>query len=430
MNADPAALPSRPSPGAAGARLGELYAAHARMVHGVCRVMLRDVLDAEDATQQVFLSAYRSLLAGTTIEKEGAWLGTIARNECRSRIESRMRTPLATAEVDTLVTAGVEEQAEGRANAAELYAELAALPSKQREAVVLRDLYGLRYDEVATALGTSRPAVEALLFRARRRLQQRLRPRLAAGVLVVPLAIHDSLAYAVPGFASTAFPAAAVGGLAAAPLLAKLAAGGVTVVLAGSAGVAVERGLHDRPSARKAPLARPTPAVTRVVAESTQELRAPAGANVARAAAGAPNGADSPARRSSGTSDPTLVSRAGGGADDEGKDEDDKEDPREHAEGGDDPKDASDSKPDDSPASDDEPETDDEPEAAADDRPETDDSDADDHPESDDTPEAEHEPAGADDEHELDEPESSAKPAGENDHKSESDSGADLDEDD
>ena len=70
----------------------------------------------------------------------------------------------------TLVSPGVEETAIGREEAAALYAELEELPEKQREAVVLRDVYGLRYDEVAKALGTSRPAVEALLFRGRRRL--------------------------------------------------------------------------------------------------------------------------------------------------------------------------------------------------------------------------------------------------------------------
>ena len=48
---------------------------------------------------------------------------------------------------------------------------LAELPERQRQAVVLRYLYGLRYGEVATALGLSRPATEALLFRARRALR-------------------------------------------------------------------------------------------------------------------------------------------------------------------------------------------------------------------------------------------------------------------
>lgn len=253
------ALPSRPSPGAAGAHLGRLYADHSRMVYGICRMLLRDPNEAEDATQQVFLSAYRSLLTGTDVREPAAWLGTIARNACRQRAVSRMREPLAVADDEiTLVSPGVEETAIGREEVAALYAELGHLPAKQREAVVLRDLYGLRYDEVAKALGTSRPAVEALLFRGRRRLQRRLRPGIVAGVLVVPLAVQESIAYAVPGFASTVAPAGAIATAAGIPLLAKLAAGGAAIGIAGSAGVVAERSLHDPPA---------RPAETRMRAE-------------------------------------------------------------------------------------------------------------------------------------------------------------------
>ena len=121
------------------------------------------------------------------------------------------------------------------------------LPQKQREAIVLRDFYGLRYSEVATALGTSRPAVEALLFRGRRRLQRRLRPGMVAGFLVVPLAVQESIAYAVPGFASTAATPAAAAAVGV-PLIAKLAATGAAVGIAGSAGVVAQRSLHDPPA--------------------------------------------------------------------------------------------------------------------------------------------------------------------------------------
>jgi RNA polymerase sigma factor (sigma-70 family) len=250
MSVDPiSALPSRPSPGAAGARLGQLYTEHSRMVYGVCRMLLRDPNEAEDATQQVFLSAYRNLLTGTEVRDPAAWLGTIARNACRRRATARMNEPLALVDDPTWISPSVEETAVGREEAAALYAELAVLPEKQREAVVLRDFYGLRYDEVAIALGTSRPAVEALLFRARRRLQRRLRPGLVAGVLVVPLAVQESIAYAVPGFASTAAtPAGAAAAAATIPLIAKLAAATAAVGIAGSAGVVAERNLHDPPS--------------------------------------------------------------------------------------------------------------------------------------------------------------------------------------
>lgn len=278
MSVDPiSALPSRPSPGVAGARLGALYTDHSRMVYGVCRMILRDADEAEDATQQVFLSAYRSLLTGTEVRDPAAWLGTIARNACRRRATVRLREPLAVGD-PTLVSPGVDEQASDREETAALYAELAALPEKQREAVVLRDLYGLRYDEVARALGTSRPAVEALLFRARRRLKRRLRPGIAAGVLVVPLAVQESIAYAVPGFASAAAPAGAAVTAAGIPILVKLAATGAAVGIAGSAGVAVQDRFHDPParpvSAATVPKAS-TPAAVPVVPAELVSTRPP-----------------------------------------------------------------------------------------------------------------------------------------------------------
>ena len=249
MTLDPGStLPARPSPGAAGARLGELYSGNARMIYGLCRMLLNDPTEAEDATQQVFLSAYRSLLTGTEVEKPSAWLGTIARNECQARSVSRARNLALLTDAVTLVSPGADEEAVGRADAAELYSEVAALPDKQRAAVVLRDIYGLRYDEVASALGTSRPAVEALLFRGRRRLKHRLRPGLAAGVLVVPLSLHESLAYAVPGFVTAAGPVGAAAGVMAMPLLAKVAAVGAAATLAGSTGVIAERYVHDSPA--------------------------------------------------------------------------------------------------------------------------------------------------------------------------------------
>jgi RNA polymerase sigma factor (sigma-70 family) len=322
MSVDPiSALPSRPSPGAAGALLGELYSQHSRMVYGICRMLLRDPNEAEDATQQVFLSAYRNLLTGTEVRDPAAWLGTIARNACRRRATARMREPLGIVDDEpTLVGPSVEETALGREAAAALYAELAVLPEKQREAVVLRDLYGLRYDEVATALGTSRPAVEALLFRARRRLQRRLRPGFAAGVLVVPLAVQESIAYAVPGFASTAAtPAAAVAAAAGIPLVAKLAAASAAVGIAGSAGVVAERSLHDPPARPPGNgVGQVVPVAANKAPQQSELLPVPTGGfSVVRQQAGDGDDGDE------GEADPA---RAAGAADDDEREEADDED--------------------------------------------------------------------------------------------------------
>src|SRR2546428_7269518 len=96
-----AARSSSPSPsggrfdsGAAGVLVGRLFTEHSRMVLGLCRLLLRDPVEAEDATQEVFLSAHRAVLGGAVPRDSAAWLAAIARNECRARIRVRMRQPL------------------------------------------------------------------------------------------------------------------------------------------------------------------------------------------------------------------------------------------------------------------------------------------------------------------------------------------------
>jgi RNA polymerase sigma-70 factor (ECF subfamily) len=230
------------------------------MVYGVCRLVLRDPTEAEDAAQQTFLSAYRAMLAGQEPRDPPAWLGTIARNECRGRLRNRKAEPL------TLVTAAnVDETQREVARHEEieaLSAALAELPPQQRDAIVLREFYGLSYAEVAAALGVSGAAVEALLFRSRRRLQEHLRPlRAALGALVLPPTLSESLAQALPGFGGGGAGAGAVvmAKVGGAPLAAKLAALTLTVGAVGTA-AGLETGAHRRTPHRSRPAAAP-PAV-------------------------------------------------------------------------------------------------------------------------------------------------------------------------
>jgi RNA polymerase sigma-70 factor (ECF subfamily) len=202
--------------------------------------VLRDPVEAEDAAQQTVLSAYRGLLGGQEPRDPPAWLGTIARNECRTRLRAQRTEPL------TLVTAvsGDETQRDvgRRAEIEALCAALAELPQQQRDAIVLREFYGLSYAEVAGALGLSGAAVESLIFRSRKRLQEQLRPmRSALGVLTLPLTLRDSLAQVLPGFggagASAGAGAAVLAKVGSAPLAAKIAAATLAVGTAGVAGV-------------------------------------------------------------------------------------------------------------------------------------------------------------------------------------------------
>ena len=229
----------------AGAETGVLFDAHARLVLGLCRTLLRDPHDAEDAAQQVFLNAHRALLNGTTPLDPAAWLAAIARNECRARIGRRLARPDPLPLLDDVVAASAASdpvvQADQRAEVDALTTALTELPSRQREAVVLREVHGLSYQEVAAAMSVSPPAVESMLSRARRTLETRIRPvRIAQGAPLLVDSLREGLARLIPGFAAP--EAAAAVGAGAGGLLAKLASlplGGKAAGAAAVVGVAV-----------------------------------------------------------------------------------------------------------------------------------------------------------------------------------------------
>jgi RNA polymerase sigma-70 factor (ECF subfamily) len=208
-----------PDPGAAGSFVEKLFDEHGRMVLGLCRLLLRDPVEAEDAAQQVFLSAHASVLRGAVPRDAPRWLAAIARNECRARIQMRMREPLALPEVPS----DLPDPLAAAIRAADLdaiWAAISSLPRHQRRALLLRELGGLSYHELGRALGVSHSAVESLLFRAR----QHVRRLLAAAT---PLAFRDELARLIPGFdPGTAGVAARVATL---PIALKLATAAVSV---------------------------------------------------------------------------------------------------------------------------------------------------------------------------------------------------------
>jgi RNA polymerase sigma factor (sigma-70 family) len=250
--------PGRPDHEAAGARLSELFAWHGATVLGLCRVLLRHREEAEDAVQQTFLAAYGSLLNGNEPRHPAAWLATIARNECWGRIEKRMREPLTEREPESTLPDPVAAAAE-RADLGELWRAIGDLPRQQREALLLREFSGLSYVELSQALAVSEPAVESLLFRARRELRARLRPVYGSVGSVAPLeAIREALARVIGGMPDPS-AAGTLAKIVSAPLLAKLAAGAAAVVVA-SGTVAVVESRPVRPgSASVDPSSRPVP---------------------------------------------------------------------------------------------------------------------------------------------------------------------------
>jgi RNA polymerase sigma factor (sigma-70 family) len=138
---------------------------HERLLAYV-RHMLRGHSDAEDVVQDVFLRAYGALRAGERGIAVRPWLYRVAHNRC---IDYVRRAPAPPLQPDELLPGGTDPVAEAERREAlrRLVADLHALPAPQRSALIIRELEGLSYADLAAALDTTVPAVKSLLVRAR-----------------------------------------------------------------------------------------------------------------------------------------------------------------------------------------------------------------------------------------------------------------------
>jgi len=149
---------------------------------------------AEDVVQQAFVKAYEAMRRDAAELNLKPWLYRIAHNGALNALRDRA---LVHAELDERID-GVErpEQALERAlGLHELVVAVKALPERQRHAILLRELEGRSYEEIATALGVTDGAVRQLLNRARNSLRSAaaaltpmpLVTRLAAGESTEPV---------------------------------------------------------------------------------------------------------------------------------------------------------------------------------------------------------------------------------------------------
>ena len=155
----------------ANAVLDELYRVHVGDVYRYTYAVLGNHADAEDVTQTTFVNALRALERGETPEDPSRWLTVIAHNLVRQRWRQAAARPTLV-ELETDVPDAEED--EEAVELEELVRALQRIPETQREAIVMRELEGRSYREIATVMALSTSALETLLFRARRSLAEEL----------------------------------------------------------------------------------------------------------------------------------------------------------------------------------------------------------------------------------------------------------------
>lgn len=170
--------------GRSSARFDDLVTDHAPGVHRLARRLTGNRADAEDLTQEVFLRAFRAIDRADPVDPAG-WLHRITVNAHIDHVRRRARGPeqltREAGEGLRCEAPGPEQLVVGRGLGADLEAALAELSPQSRHAVLLRDVEGLSYLEVANRLGVGTDTVRSWIHRGRTRLRTSLAHR--AGIL-------------------------------------------------------------------------------------------------------------------------------------------------------------------------------------------------------------------------------------------------------
>ncbi len=166
-----------------------------RWVFTLALRMVGEPAEAEDMAQEIFLKAYRGLKGFKGASRFSTWLYSIASHHCLNHLQALRRRPSAPRRAAGVIAASsndpsvaVDRMADGAPRADALLeradlvrilqAELANLTEDHRIILVLRDIHGLSYEEIAESLGLELGTVRSRLHRARLEMKARLVPHL------------------------------------------------------------------------------------------------------------------------------------------------------------------------------------------------------------------------------------------------------------
>ena len=159
----------------------KLVTEYEKAVYAIAQRMTGNPEDAADMTQETFIKAYNSLSSFRGDSKFSVWLYRIANNVCLDFLRSKNRRPTVSlsAEDDdgeeTQLDIADESQSPERLLERGLTRDavrrgLDALSPEYRQILLLREIQGLSYEEIAAALGIESGTVKSRIFRARKRL--------------------------------------------------------------------------------------------------------------------------------------------------------------------------------------------------------------------------------------------------------------------
>lgn len=153
----------------------QVFLPHLDAAYNLARWLLRNDQDAEDAVQEAYVRAYKAFARFRGGGDGKAWFMTILRNVCYTMLK-KLRSHETPEPFDeeihqSLTESEMQEAFRQKANAETLHCALKKLPDEFREIIVLHDLEGLAYKEIAVVAGIPIGTVMSRLARARERLR-------------------------------------------------------------------------------------------------------------------------------------------------------------------------------------------------------------------------------------------------------------------
>jgi len=170
-----------------------LVVKYQRRIQRLVARMVRDTEQVEDIAQETFIRAYRALPQFRGESAFYTWLYRIAVNTAKKTLMDMKRDPVVTESAlasrgDSNETSSLENELSttetpeavlaSREIAQTVNAAIEALPDDLRQAIVLREIEGLAYEEIASLMNCPIGTVRSRIFRAREAIAQRLRPLL------------------------------------------------------------------------------------------------------------------------------------------------------------------------------------------------------------------------------------------------------------
>ncbi|MCX7698871.1 MAG: sigma-70 family RNA polymerase sigma factor [Candidatus Goldbacteria bacterium] len=167
----------------------EIIKKYKNVIYNHSRNFLRNAQEAEDVTQEIFINIFNNLSRFRGDSKLSTWIYRITVNTCKNKLKQMKRLKAnVVEEIDDendetrKIIEDIRENEEKEPdnifkqknlrNA--IYENIKTLPAEQRTVIILRDIDGLSYEEIAKIMKISVPAVKSKLFRARENLRHKL----------------------------------------------------------------------------------------------------------------------------------------------------------------------------------------------------------------------------------------------------------------